>query len=70
MILGQNPLLLLHAALSKDLHGKSDEEALEAAHSVRTILTTLATEIAHVTREQRDIEEAVKSLLKYSEGAD
>jgi hypothetical protein len=39
LINGQNPLTLLLSALSEGLHGRTDEERLQAAHDVRIVLT-------------------------------
>jgi hypothetical protein len=33
LIKGQNPLTLLHSALSKGLHAQNDEQCLELAHA-------------------------------------
>jgi hypothetical protein len=45
-MMGHNPLLLLHDAFSKGVHELSDEQCLERAQSVRTILTALAERFA------------------------
>jgi hypothetical protein len=42
LINGHNPLTLLHKALSEGLHAQSDQECLQLATSIRTILTELA----------------------------
>jgi hypothetical protein len=42
LIAGQNPLTLLHRALSKGLHNHSDETCLELASDIRLILVELA----------------------------
>ena len=65
-IKGHNPLTLLHGALSKDIHKKSDAECLELARSVRLILTELAERIATALQEKKEIDEAVADLLKRS----
>jgi hypothetical protein len=42
LINGHNPLLLLHSALSGDVHQQTDESCLELAHDVRVVLVELA----------------------------
>ena len=59
---GQNPLTLLHRALSKGVHGLDDTECLERAQVVRHVLTKLVSNIALVTKEERDLDEAVSKL--------
>ena len=45
LVNGQNPLTLLHSALSEGLHAQADEECLELATSIRVVLTELAERI-------------------------
>lgn len=59
---GHNPLMLLHRALSKGVHGLDDTECLERAQAVRHVLTKLVANIAQVTKEVRELDEAVKKL--------
>jgi hypothetical protein len=61
---GRNPLTLLHAALSKDIHKKTDADCLALARSVRLILTELAERISTALQEKKEIDEAVAELLK------
>jgi hypothetical protein len=42
LIAGQDPLTLLHSALSMGLHNKSDEKCLELAKDIRLILAELS----------------------------
>lgn len=63
-IKSHNPLTLLHGALSKDIHKKSDAECLELARSVRTVLAELAERISTALEEKKGIDEAVADLLK------
>lgn len=60
---GQNPLTLLHRALSRNLHGASDEECLKVAHNVRVILFEFAERLSQALRDQKELEESVNRLL-------
>ena len=59
---GHNPLTLLHRALSKGVHGLDDTECLERAQAVRRVLTKLVSNIAQITKEERELDEAVNKL--------
>lgn len=61
---GHNPLVLLHDAFSKGVHDLSDEECLQRAKSVRTILIALAERFALIRREQQELKEALSTLFK------
>jgi hypothetical protein len=64
LINGENPLLLLHSALSKGLHDPemTDQHCLELAQSIRTVLTELAERASLVMKENKEIQEALKVL--------
>ena len=64
LINGHNPLTLLHKALSKGLHAKSDEECLQLATSIRTILTDLAERIGQALKDQAEVDAALTHLMK------
>jgi hypothetical protein len=64
LIDGQNPLALLHAALSKGLHNRSDEMCLEVATDIRLILAELAELLGHALKDERELKEAVARLRK------
>jgi hypothetical protein len=64
LINGQNPLTLLHKALSKGLHAQSDEECLQLATSIRTILTELAERLGQALKEQAEVDAALTHLMK------
>jgi hypothetical protein len=64
LINGQNPLTLLHKALSKGIHAQSDEECLRLATSIRTILTELAERLGQALKEQAEVDAALKHLMK------
>ena len=59
---GQNPLTLLHRVLSQGVHGLDDTECLERAQAVRRVLTKLVSNIAQITKEERELDEAVNKL--------
>ena len=64
LIKGHNPFSLLHGALSEGLHAKTDQQCLELATSIRTILTELAERIGLVLREKRELNTAVTRLFR------
>lgn len=64
MIRGQNPLLLLHSALSEGLHAQDDNECLELAHSVRLVLGEFVERVASALANDRDIGDAVNRLMR------
>lgn len=64
LINGHNPLTLLHKALSKGLHAQSDQECLQLATSIRTILTDLAERLGQALKEQAEVDAALKHLMK------
>jgi hypothetical protein len=61
---GQNPLALLHDALSEGLHVQSDEECLELATDIRMVLGAFAERMGEALREQRDLTESVTRLMR------
>jgi hypothetical protein len=67
MMKGQNPLLLLHNAISSGLHNESDEECLELAASIRAILVELAESISAALRNDKELGAAIATLLKKRE---
>jgi hypothetical protein len=58
-----NPLTLLHTALSDGLHEQSDEHCLELATSIRVVLADLSERIEKVTKDERELKQAVSRLL-------
>ena len=60
---GHNPLTLLHRPLSIGLHNLSDEQCLEQAAAIRVILAELASKIARVTAEDKELKSAISTLL-------
>ncbi len=63
MLHGQNPLLLLHSALSHGLHDGTDEGCLELAQDIRTVLTELTERISSILRDEEGLKSAVSRLL-------
>lgn len=64
MIGGQNPLLLLHSALSQTLHSETDESAMEAAIAIRLVLCDLVDRMKLMLRDTSDVKKAVSKLLE------
>ena len=62
MIEGRNPLLLLHAALSDGLHGRSDDECLEIAGDIRNVLGRLAERIDDALADHEELKASVQRL--------
>lgn len=62
LINGENPLLLLHSALSEGLHNHTDEECLIIAQDVRTVLSELAAKLKSALNERNEVTDAVKRL--------
>jgi hypothetical protein len=62
LINGQNPLMLLHKALSEGLHAQTDEECLELAHDVRVILAELAERIGQALKDEAELNAAITRL--------
>lgn len=60
---GHNPLTLLHDALSDGIHAQSDEDCLKYASAIRVVLTALAERVDRVLSDEREVEEALKTLL-------
>jgi len=61
---GQNPLLLLYGETSEGLHDRTDEECLELAKDVRSVLAELTDKIEHIRKDRREVHDAVKRLSK------
>ncbi len=64
LINGQNPLTLLHAALSDGLHGKSDEECLQRAHDIRLVLGELSERLAQAVKDEKELSAALGRLTR------
>jgi hypothetical protein len=67
LINGHNPLSLLHSALSRGLHEETDQDCLELAHSIRVVLVELVERLTQLRKEDRELTDAVKRLMKSEE---
>jgi len=66
LIHGQNPLTLLHSALSRGLHEQTDEKCLELATDIRLILAELSELLGHALKDERELKEAISRLMRQS----
>lgn len=66
LINGQNPLTLLHRALSKGVHQLSDEECLQIAHDVRVVLVELADRLGQALKDEAELNAAISRLMNPS----
>lgn len=64
LIREQNPLLLLHSALSKGVHDLPDEECLRLATSIRVVLVELAEKLGQALKDDKKLTDAVSTLLQ------
>jgi hypothetical protein len=62
LIDGHNPLTLLHSALSEAIHDKTDQECLELAQDIRTVLAELAERIGQALKDTAELKDAVTRL--------
>jgi hypothetical protein len=69
LIQGQNPLILLHSALSKGVHNHSDETCLELATAIRVILVELSDLLEQALKDEQELKEAVARLTRQSGGS-
>lgn len=67
LIDGHNPLLLLHKALSKGVHNKSDEECLKMASSVRVVLAELSERLGQALKDEAELNHALTTLMTIKE---
>jgi hypothetical protein len=65
---GNNPMLLLHKALSAGLHDHTDEECLEIAGDIRAVLTDLADRLSQALKEEEELKKSVSRLMKRNTG--
>jgi hypothetical protein len=66
LIEGNNPLKLLHKALSKGLHEMTDDECMKRANSIRIILTELCFRMSELLKDDKEIKNAINLLLNPS----
>ena len=65
LISGQNPMLLLHRALSQGVHELSDKECLELASSVRVVLGRLSEKLSDILKDEAEVKGAISTLMNY-----
>lgn len=63
LINGHNPLTLLHKALSKGLHAKSDADCLSLATSIRIVLEELTERSAAAMKDHAELRAALSTLM-------
>ncbi len=63
LINGNNPLTLLHSALSEGLHAKGDSECLELANDIRIVLSELAARLGQALNDENEVKGAVDRLI-------
>lgn len=66
LVNGQNPLFLLHRALSAGVHELSDEECLELAADARVILVEFAERMAQAMKDEVELTNAIQRLAQRS----
>jgi hypothetical protein len=64
LLAGQNPLTLLHSALSEGLHAQTDEECLELAASIRIVLTEFVERVTSALKDEKQLKDAVNLLIR------
>jgi len=64
LINGQNPLMLLHDALSQGLHAETDEECLEVATDIRVVMAEFAERLAQAVKDDAELTSAVTRLIR------
>ena len=60
----QNPLLLLHGALSEGLHAESDEDCLQWATVIRVVMSAFAERMSQVLKDEAELNAAVTKLIQ------
>ena len=60
---GMNPLGILHSELSQGLHSETDENCLETAGQIRTILVFLVNQIIQQKANAKEFTDSMKHLL-------
>ncbi|MHC4269875.1 MAG: hypothetical protein ACYSTS_15610 [Planctomycetota bacterium] len=61
---GQNPLTLLHSALSEGMHDHDDKECLELAGAIRNVLFEFADKLSQALKEDKELSDSVSKLIK------
>lgn len=58
-----NPLSLLHSTLSEGLHGRTDQESLGDAESIRQVLAFLVNQVLQAKESARSFTTGMRRLL-------
>jgi hypothetical protein len=64
LVEGENPLTLLHRALSDALHDRDESHCLGLAESIRLVLTQLAENVSATLADRRELRDAVSRLTQ------
>jgi hypothetical protein len=62
LIDGQNPITLLHSALSHGVHNLTDAKCLELAHDARVVLAELSDRVGQLLKDEAELSKAVSRL--------
>ncbi len=65
---GHNPLGVLHKALSQGIHDMSEDECLNEATSIRTVLVYLIGQVHHTVNSKTEFTDAMRKLLEKKSG--
>jgi len=63
LINGDNPLSLMHSALSEGLHARGDEECLTWATDLRVVIAEFVERMAQVMKDNAELHSAVSRLV-------
>ena len=64
LINGQNPILLLHHALSRGVHELSDEQCLKLASTIRLVLGELSERLSVLLKDKAALTKAISTLMQ------
>ncbi len=64
---GQNPMTVLHRALSIGLHASDDETCLKIAHDIRIILQDFSQRIKDILRDDTEVKKALSGVMKFNQ---
>ncbi|GLP95227.1 hypothetical protein [Paraferrimonas sedimenticola] len=62
LVNGKNPLTLMYRAVSEGLHNKTDEQCLQYATALKTVLFQFSEKLESAMKEDREIKDALKLL--------
>lgn len=67
---GNDPLRVLHSALSEGLHNRDDQHCLEFAETIREVLGGLAERIARAKQDEQKLAQSIGKLMREAEKGD